>query len=287
MACEERHVRFITKKLVDNLLSNGQALGKAWKQKKQKPSESLPFLGIGQAFCEIDPERRYAVSKDQFANAIATACRLAMCWKLVENLRTVEDMLGAESAAVLTGGLNSMSVGSQEPRLPPGGRFTVMMFGMTGSGKSALGNLLAGYDHFQSGDDTASVTNTQSVMKYEAPDRSLVVLDTIGLGDTELDQEPLSHFALRSSSAPPNSGDDGASEHGSRQNPLHRAGSDAGSGSRSQISRTGASIAGSAPIYDMQVNQLTGKARISDVIRARFNAWKPDKSQAQLYPVPL
>ena len=91
------------------------------------------------------------------------------------------------------------------------------MFGMTGSGKSALGNLLAGYDHFQSGDDTvprlkqwscrlklwmtdgsllaipdvehlafaslalllicqASVTNTQSVMKYEAPDRSLVVL---------------------------------------------------------------------------------------------------------------
>lgn len=26
---EERHVRFITKKLVDNLLSNGQALGKA------------------------------------------------------------------------------------------------------------------------------------------------------------------------------------------------------------------------------------------------------------------
>eukprot|EP00435_Cladocopium_sp_Y103_P036959 s1296_g9.t1 len=50
----ERHVRFITKKLVDNLLSNGQALGKA--------------------FCEIDPERHYAVSKDQFANAIATAC---------------------------------------------------------------------------------------------------------------------------------------------------------------------------------------------------------------------
>ena len=31
-----------------------------------------------------------------------------------------------------------------------------------------------------------------------------------------------------------------------------------------------------------QVNQLTGKARISDVIRSRFNAWKPDKSSAQL-----
>lgn len=38
---EERHVRFITKKLVDNLLSNGQALGKAW---KSKPSMlKLPF----------------------------------------------------------------------------------------------------------------------------------------------------------------------------------------------------------------------------------------------------
>ena len=86
---------------------------------------------------------------------------------------------GVESAAALTGTFSAMSVGSQEPQLPPGGRFTagasvvgrfpartarilcfsmceVMMFGMTGSGKSALGNLLAGYDHFVSGDDTAT-----------------------------------------------------------------------------------------------------------------------------------
>ena len=52
--------------------------------------------------------------------------------------------------------------------LPPGGRFTVMMFGMTGAGKSALGNLLAGFEAFASGDDTASVTNLDSVMRYEA-----------------------------------------------------------------------------------------------------------------------
>lgn len=32
------------------------------------------------------------------------------------------------------------------------------------------------------------------------------------------------------------------------------------------------------PYNALQVNQLTGKARISDVIRSRFNAWKPDKS---------
>eukprot|EP00434_Breviolum_minutum_P041220 symbB.v1.2.036664.t1/scaffold5225.1/size29642/3 len=273
---QERHVRFITKKLVDNLLSNGQALGKA--------------------FCEIDPERHYAVGKDQFANAISTACNhishqaVEFLWasqfpgqedqsldnKVIDwrdfmgqlahfahnnraptpctvqgrkrqydllqrtapltggRLEDLElnrpdqnaddevqivagnlchratdlphrprdaamltehyveeqlEVLGAESAAALTDGFSAMSLGSQEPRLPAGGRFTVMMFGMTGSGKSALGNLLAGYDHFQSGDDTASVTNNQSVLKYEAPDRSLVVLDTIGLGDTEIDQD--------------------------------------------------------------------------------------------------
>ncbi|CAK9097355.1 Leucine-rich repeat-containing protein 1 (LANO adapter protein) (LAP and no PDZ protein) [Durusdinium trenchii] len=81
--------------------------------------------------------------------------------------------------------------------------------------------------------------------------------------------------ALRSSSAPPNSGDDVASEAASRlktHNEGTLARSNAGS-NRSQISRTGASIASSgAPIYEPQVNQLTGKARISDVIRARFNA---------------
>jgi len=50
---QERHVRHVTKTLVENLISSGQALGKA--------------------FCEIDPERRYQVSKDQFANALGTA----------------------------------------------------------------------------------------------------------------------------------------------------------------------------------------------------------------------
>jgi len=51
---QERHVRHVTKTLVDNLLTNGQLLGKA--------------------FCELDPERRYEVSKHQFANALGSAC---------------------------------------------------------------------------------------------------------------------------------------------------------------------------------------------------------------------
>lgn len=73
--------------------------------------------------------------------------------------------------------------------LRPGGNLTVMMFGMTGAGKSALGNLIAGFDAFDYGDDTVSVTNLDSVMRYEADNGSLVLLDTIGLGDTEIDQD--------------------------------------------------------------------------------------------------
>lgn len=80
---EERHVRFVTKKLVDNLLSNGQALGKARGRSicLNYRGCNAAFLAIQQlaceAFCEIDPERHYAISKDQFANAVATACTTA------------------------------------------------------------------------------------------------------------------------------------------------------------------------------------------------------------------
>jgi len=67
----------------------------------------------------------------------------------------------------------------------------------------------------------------------------------------------------RSSSAPPTGGE--------------RAGS-----TRSQMSRTGASIAApQTPIYEGQMELVTGRARITDVIRARCSAWKPQK--AELY----
>lgn len=78
---------------------------------------------------------------------------------------------------------------SEEIALPPDGRLCVLMFGMTGAGKSSLGNCIAGQSAFDVSDSLASVTNLDSVMRYEAPDRSLIVLDTIGLGDTELDQD--------------------------------------------------------------------------------------------------
>jgi len=50
---QDRHVRNVTRTLVQGLVDRGQALGKA--------------------FCELDPERRYLVSKAQFANAVGTA----------------------------------------------------------------------------------------------------------------------------------------------------------------------------------------------------------------------
>jgi Ca2+-binding EF-hand superfamily protein len=51
---QERHVRHVTKTLVEDLIHNGSQLGTA--------------------FCEIDPERVYSISKPQFANALGTAC---------------------------------------------------------------------------------------------------------------------------------------------------------------------------------------------------------------------
>jgi len=74
-------------------------------------------------------------------------------------------------------------------KLPPAGRLTVLMFGMTGAGKSSVGNCIAGFNAFEVSDSLASVTNLDSVMRYHTPDSSLILLDTIGLGDTELEQE--------------------------------------------------------------------------------------------------
>mmetsp|Transcript_37126 Transcript_37126/g.106943 ORF Transcript_37126/g.106943 Transcript_37126/m.106943 type:complete len:614 (+) Transcript_37126:119-1960(+) len=68
-------------------------------------------------------------------------------------------------------------------------RWTVMVFGKTGAGKSHLANLLCGYHAFESGDSVASVTNTQSVRKAASKDDSVLVLDTIGFGDTCLPPE--------------------------------------------------------------------------------------------------
>jgi len=65
-------------------------------------------------------------------------------------------------------------------------QWTVMVFGKTGAGKSHLANLLVGHKAFDSGDSVASVTGTESVRRAASSDDSLMVLDTIGFGDTRL-----------------------------------------------------------------------------------------------------
>lgn len=55
-----------------------------------------------------------------------------------------------------------------------------------------------------------------------------------------------------------------------------RAGSRTAGSMRSNLSNTGSSM-----IYESQVARMTGKGRITDVIRARTNSWKPHK--AELY----
>lgn len=70
--------------------------------------------------------------------------------------------------------------------MPHKAQWTVMVFGKTGAGKSHLANLLCGFKAFDSGDSVASVTNTESVRKATSTDESVMVLDTIGFGDTRL-----------------------------------------------------------------------------------------------------
>jgi len=73
--------------------------------------------------------------------------------------------------------------------LHPKGQWVVMVFGKTGAGKSHLANLLVGRKAFESGDSMASVTKAESVRRAESVDRTLMVLDTIGFGDTKLPPE--------------------------------------------------------------------------------------------------
>merc|ERR1719174_1223655 len=68
--------------------------------------------------------------------------------------------------------------------LPPDGELTVLLFGMTGCGKSSFGNLIVGDKVFDASDDTTSVTRMDSLLKFVTDDGALMLLDTIGLGDT-------------------------------------------------------------------------------------------------------
>eukprot|EP00931_Biecheleriopsis_adriatica_P024979 TRINITY_DN15447_c0_g1_i2.p1 TRINITY_DN15447_c0_g1~~TRINITY_DN15447_c0_g1_i2.p1 ORF type:complete len:509 (-),score=141.40 TRINITY_DN15447_c0_g1_i2:176-1666(-) len=166
-------------------------------------------MGVGQA-SDREQEERILVSHS------TCLAKLSLIEQKVEETSSWQEMHGEASVptelAALTGGsLDDAKMGlreedadsmEKEPEeeaqpagpnsewdLPAGERLTVLMFGMTGAGKSSLGNCIAGKTAFEVSDNLASVTNLDSVKRYEADDKSLLLLDTIGLGDTEMDQD--------------------------------------------------------------------------------------------------
>eukprot|EP00435_Cladocopium_sp_Y103_P046319 s462_g13.t1 len=66
---------------------------------------------------------------------------------------------------------------------------TLMVFGKTGAGKSHLANLILGFPAFDAGDSLASMTSQESVRRATSADGHLMVLDTIGFGDSRLPPE--------------------------------------------------------------------------------------------------
>mmetsp|Transcript_74978 Transcript_74978/g.195318 ORF Transcript_74978/g.195318 Transcript_74978/m.195318 type:complete len:563 (+) Transcript_74978:43-1731(+) len=106
-----------------------------------------------------------------------------------ESRASLQLFASASSGSIAESVICSLRQPQRQWVVPPDSNLTVMMFGMTGAGKSSLGNLIAGADVFEAADDTASVTNLDSVMRYEAADGSIVLMDTIGLGDTEIGQD--------------------------------------------------------------------------------------------------
>ena len=58
----DRHTKLVTSQILEMLVERGPQLGKA--------------------FCDVDPDRGYLISKEQFANALGTACKLS-CFLLL------------------------------------------------------------------------------------------------------------------------------------------------------------------------------------------------------------
>eukprot|EP00930_Biecheleria_cincta_P035293 TRINITY_DN24278_c0_g1_i1.p1 TRINITY_DN24278_c0_g1~~TRINITY_DN24278_c0_g1_i1.p1 ORF type:complete len:1255 (+),score=234.94 TRINITY_DN24278_c0_g1_i1:36-3767(+) len=66
---------------------------------------------------------------------------------------------------------------------------SLLLFGCTGAGKSSLANLMLGWEAFGAGEAFGSVTNTGSIKSAFSSDGRLFVIDTIGLGDTRMDEK--------------------------------------------------------------------------------------------------
>lgn len=161
--------------------ANGQCRGSGIKGGADAPGDDSPLPVPG----GLDGEPEGGLQSRRLE------AKMAECQKLREQLQASEMAREQEHRELveLKAEVERQRTGSKTQvvaLLPEQGRFTALLFGLSGGGKSHLGNLLLGIDSFEASMPHQPATTTRLC---EAEDGSLVVLDCAGLGSNVLSQE--------------------------------------------------------------------------------------------------